>query len=90
MYTYELLEIGCFYLVKEKEDSPIAMIKVALESDTCLFIQHFDISMETEWKLKKDFLFDIIECLTDKTVKEWGYFYKNIEAYTQEEDDDDE
>ncbi len=42
MYTYDLLETGCYYLVKEKEDSPINMIKVAVESDHCLFIQRFD------------------------------------------------
>ena len=33
MYTYELLEAGCYYLVKEKEDSMITLIKVAMESD---------------------------------------------------------
>ena len=65
------------------------MIKIALESDSCLFIQRFDDPMETEWKLKKEFLFDIIECLTDKTVKEWEYFYRNSEAFTPEEDDDE-
>jgi hypothetical protein len=31
MYTYDLLEAGCYYLVKEKEDSMITLIKVAME-----------------------------------------------------------
>ena len=69
MYTYDLLENTCYYLVKEKEDSPITMIKVAVESDYCLFIQRFDDPMETAWKLKKDTLHDIIECLSDEAVK---------------------
>ena len=30
MYSYDLLETGCYYLVKEKEDSAIIMIKVAV------------------------------------------------------------
>ena len=71
MYTYELLEAGCYYLVKEKEYSMITLIT------------------DTEWKLKKDPLFDIIECLTDAAVKEWELYYKSSEdAYTEEDDDD--
>jgi hypothetical protein len=42
MYTYELLEAGCYYLVKEKEDSMITLIKVAMETDHCLFIMKFE------------------------------------------------
>ncbi len=79
MYTYDLLETGCYYLVKEKEDSPITLIKVAVESDHCLFIQHYDDPMETAWKLKKDNLFDIIECLSDETVKAWEAHFMNVQ-----------
>jgi hypothetical protein len=89
MYTYELLEAGCYYLVKEKEDSNITLIKVAMESDHCLFIQKFEDPTDTEWKLKKDSLHDIVECLTDRAVKEWEIYYKSSEdAYTEEDDDD--
>ena len=89
MYTYDLLENTCYYLVKEKEDSPITMIKVAVESDHCLFIQRFDDPMKTAWKLKKDPLHDIIECLSDEAVKAWEEHYKrNEDAYY--EDDEEE
>ena len=89
MYTYDLLETGCYYLVKEKEDSSVTMIKVAVESDHCLFIQRFDEPMETAWKLKKDALHDIIECLSDEAVKAWEEHYKhNADAYY--EDDEEE
>jgi hypothetical protein len=90
MYSYDLLETGCYYLVKEKEDSPITMIKVSVESDHCLFIQCYDDPMKTEWKLKKDILHDIIECLSDEAVKAWEEQYKaNQDAYYEEEDDED-
>ncbi len=89
MYAYDLLETGCYYLVKEKEDSPIILIKVAVETDHCLFIQRFDDLLATEWKLRKDPLFDIIECLTDEKVKEWEEHYRsNEDAYY--EDDEEE
>jgi hypothetical protein len=89
MYTYELLETGCYYLVKEKEDSDITLIKVALESDHCLFVQKFEDPTDTEWKMKKEPLFDIIECLSDQAVKEWEQHYKSSQDAYYEEDDDD-
>jgi hypothetical protein len=88
MYTYDLLEKGCHYLIREKKDDPITLIKVAVETDHCLFIQRFDDPTLTEWKLKKDVLVDIIECLTDEAVKEGEEHYTNEDAYTEEEDDD--
>ncbi|HMU47628.1 MAG TPA: hypothetical protein PKC72_14760 [Chitinophagaceae bacterium] len=89
MYSYDLLETGCYYLIREKEDSAITLIKVAVETDHCLFVQRFDDPTETEWKLKKDPLHDIIECLSDEAVKDWEQHYKsNEDAYY--EDDDEE
>ncbi len=89
MYTYDLLETGCFYLVKEKEESPVIMIKVAVESDHCLFIQRYDDPMATEWKLKKDPLFDIIECLSDEAVKAWeAHFFTGKDAFYENDDEE--
>ena len=89
MYTYDLLETGCYYLVKEKEDSPITLIKVAVESDHCAFIQRFDDPMETVWKLKKDNLHDIVECLSDDAVKAWQEHYQdNQDAYYEEDEEE--
>ena len=60
-----------------------------METDHCLFIQRFDDLMATEWKLRKDPLFDIIECLSDEKVKEWEEHYRsNADAYY--EDDEEE
>ena len=87
MYTYDLLETGCYYLVKEKVDSPISLIKVAVETDHCLFIQRFEDPTLTEWKQKKEPLFDIVECLSDEAVKAWEEHYSNEDAYYEEDDD---
>jgi hypothetical protein len=89
MYSYDLLENGCYYLVKEKEDAAITLIKVAVETDHCLFIQRFDDVLATDWKLKKDTLFDIIECLSDEAVKNWEEHYQDNEDAYYEEDDED-
>jgi hypothetical protein len=90
MYTYELLEKGCHYLIKENENSKVSLIKAAIETDHCVFIQKFIDPTETEWKLKNDSIYDILECLTDEQIKEWEMHYQsNEDAYTEEEDDDD-
>jgi hypothetical protein len=89
MFSYGLLEPGCYYLVQEKESSEIKLIKVTVESDHCVFVMSYDDPMVTEWKRKTDALFDIVECLTDATVKEWETHYPSSEdAYYEEEDDD--
>lgn len=89
MYTYDLLETGCYYLVKEKEDAAITLIKVAMETDSCVFIQKFQDPTDTEWKMKKDMLHDIIECLSDTAIKDWEIIYQSSQdAYTEEDDDD--
>jgi len=54
-----------------------------------LFISRYDEPLVTEWKRKTDPLYDIVECLTDETVKQWETHYPSSEdAYYEEEDDD--
>jgi hypothetical protein len=88
MYSYGLLEPGCYYLVQEKEDSEIKLIKVTVESDHCLFVSCYDDPLVTIWKKKTDTLFDIIECLSDDAVKQWEAQYPSSEDAYYEEDDD--
>ena len=89
MYTYALLEPGCHYLIQEKEDSPIELIKVTVETDHCLFVKNYQHPTDTECKTKNDSIHEIIECLTDDSVKEWEKFYdSNQNAYYEEDDDD--
>ena len=89
MYSYALLEPGCHYLVQEKEDTPVLLIKIIVESDQCLFVEKYEETPTQEWKRKNEPLFDILECLSDDKVKEWETAYNdNQESYYEEEDDD--
>jgi hypothetical protein len=89
MYSYALLEPQCYYLVQEKDDSPIMMIKVTVESDHCIYITRYEETPVLEWKRKTDTLHEIIECMSDEKAKEWESVYKdNQDAYYEEEDDD--
>jgi hypothetical protein len=89
MYSYGLLEPGCYYLVQEKADSPISLIKIASESDYCLYVFNYDDQLTTGWKRRTDGIHDIIECLSDRAVNEWEKQYNsNEDAYQEEEDEE--
>lgn len=88
MYSYGLLEPGCYYLVQEKEDSPIELIKATVESDHCMYILKYQDELLTGWKRKNDMLYDIIECLSDEMVEAWEKHYNNNEESYYEGDDD--
>jgi hypothetical protein len=88
MYSYALLETGCYYLIQEKEDYPIQLIQVTMESDHCVFVKAYGDEEVLIWKKKSDSILDIIELLSDEAVKEWQDLY-NKDAYNYEEEDDD-
>jgi len=88
MYSYALLETGCFYLIQEKEDLPIQLIQITMETDHCVFVTQYGDEEVLNWKKKTDPIFDIIELLSDEAVKEWQDLY-NKDAYNYEEEDDD-
>lgn len=86
MYSYELLEPGCYYLIQEKENTPVVMIKVAMVSDHCMYIAKYGDTESLEWKKKSDIVFDIIELLSDKNIKQWeAIFNNNEDAFNYEE-----
>ena len=86
MYSYELLEPGCYYLIQEEETSPVTLIKVAVESDYCMFVSMYGEAENVEWKKKSDPIYDIIELLSEKTVKQWEFLYNNNQdAFNYEE-----
>ncbi len=86
MYSYELLEPGCYYLIQEKENSPVTMIRVSLESDHCMYISVYGETEGIQWKRKTEHIFDIVELLSDTKVKEWESLYNNNEdAFNYEE-----
>lgn len=77
MYSYELLEPGCYYLIQEEENAPVTLIKVALESDYCMFVSVYAETESVEWKRKSDPIHDIVELLSEQTVKQWESLYNN-------------
>ena len=86
MNSYELLEPGCYYLIQEKESQPVTMIKVALESDHCLYVSMYGETEINTWKRKTDSIHDIVELLSDDTLKQWESLYNNNEdAFNYEE-----
>jgi hypothetical protein len=87
MYTYALLEPGCYYLVQEKKESPISLIRINVESDHCVFISRFQDDEVLEWKRKADPILDIIELLSDDAVAKWEEAY-NATFFFKEEDDE--
>ena len=89
MYSYELLEAGCYYLIQEQQESQISLIKVTVESDHCVFITRYNDEQVTEWKRKGDPIHEIIELLSDDAVRAWESSYNNNQdAYNYEEDED--
>jgi hypothetical protein len=88
MYSYALLEAGCYYLIQEKDELPIQLIQVTMETDHCVFLTVFGDEEQLTWRKKNDPILDIIELLSDEAVKEWQDLY-NKDAYNYEEEDDD-
>jgi hypothetical protein len=89
MYSYALLEPGCYYLVQEKEDDKLTLLQVKVISDHCMYVEKYTETVLQEWKRKTDSIFDIVELLGDDAVKEWtSAYYKNEDAYYEEDDDE--
>ena len=88
MYSYALLEPGCFYLVQEKENEALTLLQIKVMSDHCMYIEKYSENIIQEWKRKTDPIFDIVELLSDETVKEWtNAYYSNEDAYHEEDDE---
>jgi hypothetical protein len=87
MYSYELLEPGCYYLIQETENAPIKLIKVSVVSDHCMYVSRFEETEVMEWRRKTDSIKEIIELLDDKAVTAWEAEY-NKDMYNYEEDEE--
>jgi len=88
MYSYALLETGCYYLIQEKQDSAVTLIKVTMDTDYCMFVTSFGETPVMEWKKKTDIVHDILELMGDDKVKEWESIYNdNQDAYYEEDDE---
>lgn len=89
MYSYELLEPGCYYLIQEKENDTLILVQVKVISDHCMYVEKYTDVVLQQWKRKTDSIFDIIELLSDNVVKEWSTtYYRNEDAFYEEEDEE--
>ncbi|RXK61527.1 hypothetical protein ESA94_00460 [Lacibacter luteus] len=88
MFTYELLEAGCYYLIQEKEEEPIKLIKLHFKSDYAVCTSSFAEGEEIVWKKKADPILDIVECLDDQAVAAWEKLYYSQDAYYEEDDEE--
>ncbi|HVM88710.1 MAG TPA: hypothetical protein VMT76_11025 [Puia sp.] len=89
MYSYALLERNCYYLIREKEESPIELVKINFETDYCLHVSKLGQETILEWRMKTDAIHDILELLDDDKVKEWQTVQKDNEgSYNYEEDEE--
>jgi len=89
MYSYALLEKGCYYLIQEKEETPVSLVKVNMESDNCMYVSRYGESTSLEWKKKTDPIFDILELLDDSLVKKWESIYNDSQdTFNYEEDEE--
>ncbi|MDP4151355.1 MAG: hypothetical protein Q8927_17435 [Bacteroidota bacterium] len=86
MYSYALLEKGCYYLIQEKEEGPIGLIKVNMETDQCMYVSRYADETLVEWKKKSDPIFDILELLGDDKVKAWESIYNDNVNYEEDEE----
>ena len=88
MYSYALLETGCYYLIQEKEDSGLSLIKVTMDTDYCMFVTTFGDNAVMQWKKRTDTIHDILELMGDDKVKEWESIYNDSQDAYYEEDDE--
>jgi hypothetical protein len=89
IYSYALLEKGCYYLIQEKEQGPVGLIRVNMETDHCMYVSSYAESELTIWKKKTDPIFDILELLEDDKVKTWESIYNDSQdTYNYEEDEE--
>lgn len=88
MYSYELLEPGCYYLIQEQAHSPVELIKITVATDHCVYSFKYKDELVTEWHRKTDVIYDIVECLSDEMVEVWEKHYNNNEESYYEEDED--
>lgn len=87
MYSYELMETGCHYLIQEKENEALKLIKVHFKSDHAVCVSTYTEGEEIVWKKKSDEIFDIAECLDDKAVASWEKLFFSQDAFYEDDEE---
>jgi predicted translin family RNA/ssDNA-binding protein len=54
-----------------------------------MYVFTYDDQLSSGWKRKTDFIYDIIECMSDKAVKAWEkQYHGNMDTYHEEDEED--
>lgn len=88
MYSFELLEKECYYIVQLKENAALNLVQVKVITDNCMFIVNYNETAEMTWVKKGDPIFDIVECLSDEAAQQWLTVYNNEDASYYEGDEE--
>ena len=88
MYSYDLLEQDCYYIVQLNEGDPLTLLQVKVKSDYCVYAINYADTAIMQWVKKTDTIYDIIECLTDQMAQQWLNVYNGSEDAYYEEDDE--
>ena len=89
MFSYELLEKECYYIVQLEQDAGLTLVQVKVKTDNCLFIIQYNETAEMHWVKKTDGIYDIIECLSDEAAQQWLNVYNNSEDASYYEGDEE-
>ncbi len=89
MYSFELLEKECYYIVQLKQNESLVLIQVKVVSDNCMYVVKYNETVEMQWVKKSDCIFDIIECLSDEVAQQWLNVYNNSEDASYYEGDEE-
>ena len=88
MFSYELLEKECYYVVQLERGAELTLLQVKVITDNCLFIIQYNETAEMHWVRKTDEIFDIVECLSDEAAQQWLSVYNNEDASYYEGDEE--
>lgn len=79
MYSYDILEPDCYYLVQLEKDQPLSIIQVKVVSDYAMYVVVFNNEVRFQWVKKADQIFDIVELLSEETAQKWLDAFNNTE-----------
>ncbi len=88
MYSYELLEKECYYIVQLRPGITLSLLQVKVITDNCLFVIHYNEAVEMQWVRKSDEIHDIVECLSDEAAQQWLAVYNSEDASYYEGDEE--
>ena len=89
MYSFELMEKECYYIVQLRPNDSLTLVQVKVISDSCMYIIKYNETVEMQWVKKEDPIFDIIECLSDEVAQQWLNVYNNSEDASYYEEDEE-